>query len=61
MIDHEATARTLLASAGLSMSAEEEERLVTTYGTFRERVDALYDIVPDTAEPALDFNPAKSL
>ncbi len=47
----------LLEAAGLHIPADEAARLAASYGAFRERVDALYTIGTDAAEPALDFDP----
>jgi len=49
---------TLLAQAGLTIPPDELAKLADSYEPFRARVDALYEIGGDAAEPALAFHPA---
>jgi hypothetical protein len=51
-------ALTLLQQAGLTMPQDEAAKLADSYEVFRARVDALYEVGGDAAEPALDFRPA---
>jgi hypothetical protein len=48
----------MLHQAGLTMPQDEAAKLADSYVVFRARVDALYEIGGDAAEPALDFHPA---
>jgi hypothetical protein len=50
-------ALTLLQAAGHDIPADEAARIAASYAPFRARVDALYAIGTDAAEPALDFRP----
>jgi hypothetical protein len=58
MTDPREFALLLLEQAGLSMPDDEAAKLADSFAPFRARVDALYEIGGDSAEPALEFHPS---